>query len=438
MKSEPRRYRVGVIGRTGHGDYGHGLDSAFVGVDRAAIVAVADDDEPGRTRAAARLGAPRAYSDYREMLEREALDIVSIGPRWVDQREAMLLAAIRHGVHVFTEKPFLRTLVEADRVLSAAAEKGVRISVAHQGCTFPIMRQIKQLIDDGAIGELRLLQSFGKGDRRGGGEDLMLHGPHAFDMMRYFAGEVAWVQAHVTEGGRDIGPESVREGVEGIGPVAGDAVYAYLSYRSGVRGTYDSSVLRMGLTGSYFSLLLHGTDGIIAIRSMGDRYVYRYPRPVIVPGPNTGPPLPPGPSNDWERIVPENPVPPDQSIHAFGNRVLVEDLLDAIEAGRDPRSSGGDARETLELVMAIYESQRRGARVSLPLAAREHPLTLWKGDRSIGVGWPPEGAGSAPTAGTREEAGTAVGDGTGAEELTPRGQAARRRSLASRKRRSVS
>jgi len=378
MNRSHRRYRVGVIGRTSHGDYGHGLDTAFVGVERTEIVAVADEDATGRQRAAARSGAERTYADYHEMLDREALDVVSIGPRWVDQREAMLLAAIEHGAHVFTEKPFLRTLAEADRVLDAAAARGLRIVVAHQGCTFPIMRQIRKLVEGGEIGELRLLQAFGKGDRRGGGQDLMLHGPHAFDMMRYFAGEVVWVQAHVTEHGREIGPESVREGEEGVGPIAGDAVYAYLAYRSGVRGTYDSPVLPIGSGGSYFSLMLHGTTGIIAIRSMGDQHVYRYPRPVIVPGPDAGPPLPPAPSNEWKRVVPIDPVPPDQSIHAFGNRVLVEDLLDAIEQGREPLSSGADARVTLGLIMAIYESQRRGARVPLPLREREHPLTLWR------------------------------------------------------------
>jgi predicted dehydrogenase len=263
-------------------------------------------------------------------------------------------------------------------VLGAAAENEVRIAVAHQGCTFPVMRQVKRLVEGGAIGELRLLRAFGKGDRRGGGEDLMLHGPHAFDMMRYFAGDVAWVQSHITDGGRDIGPESVREGAEGMGPVAGGAVHAYRSYRAGACGTYESVVLPIGNSGSYFSLMLHGTSGIIAIRSMGDRYVYRYPRPIVVPGPNAGPPLPPASSHEWERIVPESPVPEGQSIHVYGNRVLVEDLIDAIEAGREPLSSGRDAAATLEIVMAIYESQRRGARVALPLAEREDPLTLWQ------------------------------------------------------------
>lgn len=42
-----KRYRVAVIGSTGHGDYGHGIDTAFRGLERAEIVAVADDNAAG-------------------------------------------------------------------------------------------------------------------------------------------------------------------------------------------------------------------------------------------------------------------------------------------------------------------------------------------------------------------------------------------------------
>ena len=47
-----KRYRVAVIGATGKGDYGHGIDTAFRGLERAEIVAVADDNVAGLQRAA--------------------------------------------------------------------------------------------------------------------------------------------------------------------------------------------------------------------------------------------------------------------------------------------------------------------------------------------------------------------------------------------------
>ena len=53
----PKSYRVAVIGRTGKGDYGHGLDIVWKAIENVKIVAVADEDDKGRASAAERLGA---------------------------------------------------------------------------------------------------------------------------------------------------------------------------------------------------------------------------------------------------------------------------------------------------------------------------------------------------------------------------------------------
>ena len=66
-------FRIGIIGHTGRGNYGHSLDMAFVGVEGVEIVALADPDDEGRAETAARTGAATAYADYREMLDREKL-----------------------------------------------------------------------------------------------------------------------------------------------------------------------------------------------------------------------------------------------------------------------------------------------------------------------------------------------------------------------------
>ena len=58
-------YRVAVIGRTGRGNYGHGLDLVWKDVPRTQVVAVADDDDQGRAEAARRLNVSSAYADYR-------------------------------------------------------------------------------------------------------------------------------------------------------------------------------------------------------------------------------------------------------------------------------------------------------------------------------------------------------------------------------------
>ena len=80
----------------------------------------------------------------------------------------MLQAAIRSGAKaIYTEKPFARSLDEADRVLAAADERGVRIAVAHQNRAFAGPRLARRLVGEGKIGRLRAIKAYGKQDRRG-------------------------------------------------------------------------------------------------------------------------------------------------------------------------------------------------------------------------------------------------------------------------------
>ena len=88
-----RTYRGGIIGRTGKGNYGHGLDVVWKGVKACQVVAVADDNKSALPAAMTRTGARKAYVDYREMLEKEKPDIVSISQRWLDRHHELLMAA---------------------------------------------------------------------------------------------------------------------------------------------------------------------------------------------------------------------------------------------------------------------------------------------------------------------------------------------------------
>lgn len=125
IASPPEKYRVGVIGHTGHGAYGHGIDLVWNSVERMEVVGVADADADGRAAAVKRIGAARAYADYREMLRSEKPDIVGVGPRSLGEREQMLVATAEAGAHIFTEKPFATYPSEADRIVEAVRRKGV-------------------------------------------------------------------------------------------------------------------------------------------------------------------------------------------------------------------------------------------------------------------------------------------------------------------------
>lgn len=373
------RYRAGVIGHTGRGNYGHGLDLAFVGLPGVEIVAVADADDAGRAKAAVRTGAGRAYADYREMLEREALDLVAIGPRQPDQREEMSLAAVRAGAKaIYTEKPFARSLDEADRILAACDARGVKVAVAHQNRAFPAWRLAQRLIAEGKIGRLRALRAYGKQDRRGGGQDLMVLGTHMLDLMRLFVGDASWCHARVAHSGHDATPGDVRPAEEEAGLIAGDDIIASYGFDHGVTGSYESAVADDGGQGDYFHLELCGTGGIVALWSSATAPVYLSPRPFALPAGQDG-------ADEWQALQPD-PLPPPPGVadppagantmHP-ANQLLVCELLAAVENGGSPLSSGHDARAALEMIMAVYESHIRADRVRLPLEERTHPLARW-------------------------------------------------------------
>src|SRR5437762_3432486 len=94
-----RRYRTGIVGHSGAGDYGHDLDTTCGRMPELEVVALADPDPAGRATAAARAGAARTYAAYDEMLAREQLDLVVVAPRYVDGHEALLLAAVGAGAN---------------------------------------------------------------------------------------------------------------------------------------------------------------------------------------------------------------------------------------------------------------------------------------------------------------------------------------------------
>src|SRR5262245_44811827 len=220
------KYRVAVIGRTGKGNYGHSLDTVWLKCDKAEIVAVADENETGRAAAAKRLNAKTAYADYKQMLEKEKPQIVSVADRWPDCHRDMVIACAEHGASIFLEKPVAQTLQQADEMVAACEKHHVKCAVAHQTRYSPRVKVAKDLIGGGKIGEVMELRGHGKEDARGGGQDMMVLGTHTFDLMRYLAGDAKWCFARIQQGGKKAVSGDVRQGAEQIGPILGDHITA--------------------------------------------------------------------------------------------------------------------------------------------------------------------------------------------------------------------
>lgn len=370
--------RAGVIGATGRGNYGHGLGDAFTALARTPVVAVADADQAGGAAAARSFGTDIHYLDFREMLARERLDVVAICPRWTDQRRDMVVAAAEAGVKgIFCEKPFAPTLADADAMLDACDRHGTRMVVAHRRAAAHEQR-LKQIVDSGEIGEIQVLRGHGKGDHRAGSLDLIILGTHILDGMRYVAGsDVAWAHGHVTQDGRAITREDIKEGDEGVGLLAGNRVAAYYVFENGLTAHYESF---QGYPADphdhnrHLGFEVYGTKGIVSVRNSpgGELYLHRYDLWI----PDSG-------ARPWERIhIPE--WERQEDIALASNLIIVRELLAAIDEDRDVRevSSGADSRAALEMIMAVHESNRLGTRVPFPLVNRANPYAVWLAEES--------------------------------------------------------
>src|SRR5580658_1692508 len=93
-----RKLRVAVVGHTGRGDYGHGIDTMWLSVPETEIVAVAVADSTGLAAALKKLHVTQGFADYRQMLASTKPDIVAIGMRHIVQHRDVALAAVEAGV----------------------------------------------------------------------------------------------------------------------------------------------------------------------------------------------------------------------------------------------------------------------------------------------------------------------------------------------------
>ncbi|WP_414660363.1 Gfo/Idh/MocA family protein [Horticoccus sp. 23ND18S-11] len=355
-----------VIGHTGRGNFGHAMELVFADRPGIDVVALADPDPAGRAKVQERVKARRTYADYREMLVKERPQLVCVAPRWTDQHHAMVSAALAVGAHVYCEKPFMRTLAEADDVLAQAQRSGRRIAVAHQGRLAPATLLLKRQLDAGVMGDLLEIRVHGKQDKRAGGEDLLVLETHQFDLVRFFAGDPAWCSARVLHGGRDITRADARTVAEDIGPVAGDEIEALFALPRGVNVHYTSRA-RAAATAGPWGIEFIGSKGRARLLNdvVTDAFVL-HETPMSARGQ----------TREWRPLVDAAAVgagPIDRGFPA-ANRRVVDDWLEAIAAQREPVCSGQAAMKSLELIHAVFAAGLSRGRVELPLKDRAHPL----------------------------------------------------------------
>jgi predicted dehydrogenase len=360
-------YRIGVIGATGRGNYGHGVDTAWLDLPNTNIVAIADADDAGRAAASKRTGCTNTFADYRQMMDQEKPDIVAICPRWLDQHAEMIRAAAQRGIHSFVEKPFCRNLTEADAIVNACEMSHTRVAISHPTRYAPAMTTVRRLIANGAIGQVVELRGRGKEDRRGGGEDLWVLGSHIMDMTLALGYDPAWCFASVLQDNQPVGPEHVKPGNEGIGLLAGDAVRAMFGLKQGITYSFNS-YRNAGGAPRRFALRVYGSKGIIEIQEnvLPEIWILQDASWNSARG-----------GGQWKPISSagiDKPEPLTDPKYKRRHQVPIEDLLASIENHREPMCGMYEGRRIVEMIAAVFESHRFGSPITLPLRNRNNPL----------------------------------------------------------------
>ena len=365
-----QKRRAAVIGHTGRGNYGHGLDVVWQKVPETEIVGVADANEKGLQQALRRMKINSGFRDYRTMLNDLQPEFVSVAPRHPDQHLEMTLAAIEAGAKgIYVEKPFCRSPAEADRLIKAAGERRAKIAVAHRNRYHPVLPIIDKLIADDEIGRLLEIQGHGLGDRRGGGEDLWVLGGHIFNLFHYFGGEPKSCSGLILQNGVPAIGKDIRDGAEGLGLLAGNEIHARWLHSNGVVSSY-TTFTDDGSNKNGYAAHLIGTKGTISIHIDRDPVAWLCP----------GNPFDPA-SRRKERIpittagLGKDETQPDLIAGVHDHSLAIRDLIAAVDQDRAPAlrcATGSNCRRDDLQRLRISSSERSSC--ALPSGRTRKPV----------------------------------------------------------------
>lgn len=277
------------------------------------------------------------YTDYREMLSKEQIDILSVATS--DHVHAqMTIDGVDAGVKgILCEKPIATTLADADRMIEACERANVPIIIHHNRRWEPEYQQALKLVRSGEIGELRLVLAH-LGGRRA---LLFRNGTHLIDLVCFFAGaDPDWLVAELDDHFRDYGPryadDGGREGKNDPG------CSAYVHFQNGVRAFINISKN----TPQNFELELVCETGRVRIgRHIAE--VWRMSEP-------------------WQAAV--SRLEPQHTTR-INLLAAIPELIDMIETGRrECTSSAQDGRRALSIILGILQSNLAGSsRIEFPI-----------------------------------------------------------------------
>jgi predicted dehydrogenase len=320
------------------------------------IVAVCDIDKDHMENLLEKQGLAvsdtiKRYTDYKEMVQENKIDLISIATESGLHAEIALFC-IENGINVIIEKPMAMCLEDADKIIKLSEEKGVIVSACHQNRFNIAVQEMRNALESGRFGKLShgsihvrwnrnqgyYTQAPWRGTWAQDGGALMNQCIHGIDLLRWsFGDEVEEVygatrqQFHSYLETEDVG-------------------MAIIKFKNGAIATIE------GTTNVYpqnleETLYIFGEIGTVKIggTSTNNIDVWKF-------------------ADETEQDKVKNGLEEATSnVYGNGHTSLFADVIDAIQNHRKPYVDAYAGRNALEMVLAIYKSQKDGAPVKLPL-----------------------------------------------------------------------
>lgn len=294
----------------------------------------------------------RLYSDYRQMLdENPDIELIAIATE-SGKHATIALDCIDAGKHLIVEKPIALSMDDADEIIRRSKENGVKVSACHQNRFNKAIQETRKALESGRFGKLshgsvhvrwnRDKSYYSQAPWRGTWEQdggcLMNQCIHGIDLLRWMMGDEIVEVYGVTK-------QQFHDYLE-----TEDVGLAVVKFRNGAIGTIE------GTTNVYpnnleETLCLFGDTGTVKIggTSANNIDVWNF-------------------ADETESdFVNKGLEEQASNVYGNGHTALYADVIDAIEKDRAPYVDAVAGRNALELVLAIYKSQKTGMPAQLPL-----------------------------------------------------------------------
>lgn len=294
----------------------------------------------------------KRYTDYRQMIEENEIELVSIATESGSHAE-IALACMEKGIHVIIEKPMAMSLADADKIIALSKKKGVKVCASHQNRFNVAVQEMRKALESGRFGKLShgsihvrwnrnqnyYTQAPWRGTWAQDGGALMNQCIHGIDLLRWtFGDEVEEVYGQTRQ--------QFHHYLE-----AEDIGMAVVKFKNGAIATIE------GTTNVYpqnleETLYVFGEKGTVKLggKSTNNIDVWDF--------------------EDEDESDKKNKGLEEATSNVYGNghTSLFADMVDAIEKDRKPYVDAVAGRNALEMVLAIYKSQKEGVPVKLPLS----------------------------------------------------------------------